>query len=84
MLKKAKNRWGGNLNHKPLYFDSIKTLGKNRDLWFILPPQQSFLVSWLFLAIAIPCLKILFFIILVCVLFSFFIHGLAYIVKQAM
>jgi len=53
--------WGGN---NP-YFDSNKnvyrSLSQNRDFWFTLPPQRSLLVSWLFSAIPIPCLKILFF-----------------------
>ena len=34
-------------------------------MWFTLPPQRSLLVFWLFSAIPIPCLKILFFIVLV-------------------
>ena len=48
------------------YFDTVISHAKfkwsqNRDLWFTLPPQQSFLVSWLFSVIPIPCLKFLFF-----------------------
>jgi len=44
----------------------LKNIKFSPYLWFTLPPQQSPLVSWLFSAIPIPCLKILFFNILVC------------------
>ena len=44
--------------------DHCGSLSQNRDLWFTLPPQQSLLVSWLFSAIPISCLIILFFNIL--------------------
>ena len=49
---------------------ALWSLSQNRDLWFTLPPQRSLLVSWLFSAISIPCLKILFFIILVVLIWS--------------
>jgi len=57
-----RNRWGGNVNHKSLFWLHKMFMDHwvkiRRDLWFTLPPH---LVSWLFSAIPIPCLKILFF-----------------------
>jgi len=59
-----KDCWGGNVNHKFLIWlhkNVYRSLSQNRHLWFTLPPQRSLLISWLFSAIPIPCLKILFF-----------------------
>ena len=43
------------------HFSLYGSLNQNKGLGFTLPPQRSLLVSRLFSAIPIPCLKILFF-----------------------
>jgi len=60
-----RDRWGGNVTTNSYLTHWSMHNHLNRDLWFTLPPQWSFLVSRPFLlAILILCLNILFFIIL--------------------